>query len=151
MKLYLIKKISLVFFSMAIIASCNKEKLPVSTTSQPTSQTTSQASFPPVTGTARVFNFLSQSSYAISGFTTRSRYVLYDNGTFVLQYADNGGFEYRGRYTEVNSIITFEWEGWSAAGPWGATGTLRGETLTLAYNPVMTLSDFEDAVYLRKP
>ena len=36
-----------------------------------------------------------------------------------------------------------------AAGPWGATGTLRGDTLTVGYNTVMSMSDFEDAVYLR--
>ena len=148
MKLYLIKKISLVFFPMAIMISCDKEKLPVlNSTYQPTIQT----SFPPVSGQARVFNFLSQSSYGISGYTTRSRYVLYDNGAFGLQYSDNGGFEYRGRYTEVSTIITFDWEGWSAAGPWGATARLSGDTLTLAYNPIMTMTDFEDAVYLRKP
>lgn len=26
-------------------------------------------------------------------------------------------------------VIRFEWDGWSAAGPWGATGTLQGDTL----------------------
>jgi len=50
----------------------------------------------------------------------------------VLQYE---GGEYRGRYTEANGDIVFDWEGWSVAGPWGAIGIMR-------------LSDFEDAVYV---
>jgi len=147
MKIHLIKKILLATLSLVILISCDKEKLTVSNSSY---QTTNQTSFPPASGTARVFNFLSQSSYQVSGYTTRSRYVLYDNGAFGLQYSDNGGFEYRGRYTEVNSVITFEWEGWSTAGSWGATATLRGDTLTVAYNIIMMMTDFEDAVYLRK-
>ena len=146
------KKILLVSLSAVMIVSCNKEKLSGSnSTYQTTNQTPNQTSFPPVSGAARVFNFLSQSSYTVSGYTTRSRYVLYDNGAFGLQYSDNGGFEYRGRYTEVNSVINFEWEGWSTAGPWGATATLRGDTLTVAYNIIMMMTDFENAVYLRKP
>ena len=27
--------------------------------------------------------------------------------------------------------MTFEWEGWSVAGPWGASGTLKGDALTV--------------------
>lgn len=150
MKHYLIKKIFLPFLSMAIIVSCNKGKLPISnSTYQPGSPPSPL--FLPAPGASRAFNFLSQSSSPVRGYTTRSRYVLYDNGGFGLQYTDNGGFEYRGRYTEVNSVITFEWDGWSTAGPWGATGTLKGDTLTVAYNLVMMMSDFEDAMYLRKP
>ena len=33
-----------------------------------------------------------------------------------------------------NGVITFEWEGWSVAGPWGATGTLQGATLIVQDN-----------------
>jgi hypothetical protein len=87
----------------------------------------------------------------VSGYTTRSRYVLYDNGAFALQYSDNGGFEYLGGYTAANGIITFKWDGWSTAGPWGATGTLKGDTLTVAYSEGMMMADFEDAVYLKNP
>ncbi len=54
--------------------------------------------------------------------TTASRFVLYDNGAFELQYVGLG--EYRGGYTEANGVINFQWEGWSTAGPWGATGTV---------------------------
>jgi hypothetical protein len=82
----------------------------------------------------------------VRDYTEQSRFVLYDNGAFVLQYASLGG-EYRGGYTESNGIITFEWEGWSLAGPWGATGTLNSGSLTVRYNVIMQLTDFEDAVY----
>jgi hypothetical protein len=34
-------------------------------------------------------------------------------------------------------------------GPWGAIGTLQDGTLTVRYNLVMELSDFEDAAYVR--
>ena len=149
------KKILIVPLLIFMIVSCHKEQLSVSRSVNNNlllrQDTIHPTSFPPVSRAAGVFYFLNQSSYPISGYTTRSHYVLYDNGNFELQYADNGGLEYRGRYTEANSLITFNWEGWSAAGPWGATGRLKGDTLTVAYNIIMALSDFEDAVYLREP
>jgi hypothetical protein len=80
-----------------------------------------------------------------------SRYVLYDNGTFSLQYslAQWGLVEYKGRYSRADSLITFDWDGWSTMGPWGADGILRDDTLIVKYNLVMLLSDFEDGVYVR--
>jgi len=80
-----------------------------------------------------------------------SRFVLYDNGAFVLQYSSLGEGGYRGEYKDANGIVTFEWEGWSVAGRWGASGTLRGDELTVQYNLIMQLTDFEDAVYVRIP
>ena len=76
-----------------------------------------------------------------------SRFVLYDDGAFVLRY-QGLGLEYRGGYTESNGVIVFDWEGWSSAGAWGATGTLKGDTLTVRYNTIMALTDFEDASYV---
>jgi len=43
--------------------------------------------------------------------------------------------------------MNFQWEGWSTTGPWGPTGTVNGNSLTVQYNAVMEWSDFEDAVY----
>jgi len=87
--------------------------------------------------------------YQVRDYTKHSLFVLYDNGAFVLQYPTvAGGGGYRGGYTETNGAITFEWEGWSVAGPWGATGTLKDGSLTVRYNGIMQLTDFEDAVYL---
>jgi hypothetical protein len=102
--------------------------------------------FPPLSGPSRTFIFDRELSSRVSDYTRKSRFVLYDNGAFVLQYTSLIG-EYRGRYTEVNGVIVFEWEGWSVAGAWGATGTIKGESLTVQYNLIMQLSDFEDAVY----
>jgi hypothetical protein len=104
--------------------------------------------FPPVSGTARVY--LATASPSFSLLDGSSRYVLNDDGTFVLQYAHltNGG--YGGFYEVANDgNVTFRWHGWSRAGPWGSTGTLTGNTLTVRYNLIMGLTDFEDGVYVR--
>jgi len=66
----------------------------------------------------------------------------------VLQFPSLGEPGYRGGYQQVNAAITFEWEGWNIAGPWGATGTLSGDSLSVRYNEVMQWTDFEDAVYV---
>ncbi|HUQ19337.1 MAG TPA: hypothetical protein VM099_06955 [Gemmatimonadaceae bacterium] len=101
--------------------------------------------FPAPTGPARVFAY-DHAFWAPQAYTTQSRFVLYDNHAFALQYPPPIG-EYRGGYTETNAGISFDWEGWSSAGPWWASGTLSGDTLTVRYNMIMALSDFEDAVY----
>ena len=109
-----------------------------------------QPNFLALSGPSRIFTFDHSLTYGVGDYTKNSRFVFYDNGAFVLQFAIcKCGGEYRGRYTEANGLITFEWEGWSVAGPWGATGTVQGDTLTVQYNPIMELSDFENAVYLR--
>jgi len=108
--------------------------------------------FPPPSGPSQIFSFDHELAYPVRDYTKQSRFVLYDNGAFILQYAIcNCGGAYRGRYTKANGVITFEWEGWSTAGPWGATATVEGDTLTVRYNVIMVLSDFEDAVYVRVP
>ena len=82
----------------------------------------------------------------------RSRYVLYDDGTFALQYLrSQGSFEYRGTYTEANALITFHWQAnQDVPAPWRpATGTLTDDSLTVRYDVIMNLDDFEDAVYIQ--
>ena len=103
--------------------------------------------FPPLSGPSRTFAFERELSYPVRDYTKSSRLVLYDNGAFVLRYMTVGSGGYRGRYTEGNGAITFEWEGWSTAGPWGATGSLQGDSLHVQYNFIMQMTDFEDAVY----
>jgi hypothetical protein len=107
--------------------------------------------FPPLSGPSRTFIFDRELSYRVSDYTRKSRFVLYDNGAFVLQYPSLGEGGYRGGYTDANGVITFEWEGWSVVGPWGATGTLKGDSLTVQYNEVMQLTDFESALYVLMP
>lgn len=77
--------------------------------------------------------------------------MLYDNGAFVLRFPSIGEGGYVGGYRVADGNVTFEWEGWSTAGPWSATGTLKGDSLTVQYNLVMHLTDFEDAVYALMP
>jgi hypothetical protein len=106
--------------------------------------------FPAVSRPARIYLFASGLSHPVREWTSGSRYVLYDDGTFALQYLQSRvSFEYRGTYTDANGLITFEWEGWSVAGPWAATGSINDDSLTVRYNLIMELSDFEDAVYAR--
>jgi hypothetical protein len=116
----------------------------------PTTQISRPPRVSPLPGPSRTFSFDRGLSPKVSGYTKASRFILYDQGAFVLQYATLGE-EYRGRYTETDSVIRFEWDAWSAAGPWGATGTLDGDSLTVRYNLIMQLTDFEDAVYVRVP
>jgi ABC-type transport system substrate-binding protein len=143
---------------LVLSAACGSSAPTSSTvTSQPPAQpsvpSTTPAppmTFPPLAGPARIFIFDRQLSYPVSHYTRESRFVLYDSGGFALQYPSLGG-AYRGGYTEANGVITLAWEGWSVAGPWGATGTIKGDMLTIQYNLIMQLTDFEDAVYARMP
>ena len=82
-----------------------------------------------------------------STWTLGSRYVLYDDGAFALQFLS--GREYRGVFQQEGGAITFQWQDSSLAGPWGATGTVTDELLNVRYNLIMELSDFENAVYRR--
>lgn len=101
---------------------------------------------PPYTGPYRTFRFSAPLGYPVRYFTEKSRFVLYDNGAFFLEYFLPAGF-FRGRYTETDGVITFEWEGWSRAGDWAATAIDKDGTLTVRYNWIMSMTDFEDAVY----
>ena len=99
------------------------------------------ATFPSPTRSARVY----------LGATTcpsASRFVLYDDGSFTLQYVTQPG-EYRGTYAERDGAITFHWDALGIAGPWAADGTITSETLNVHFNLLMQLDDFEDAVYTR--
>jgi hypothetical protein len=49
----------------------------------------------------------------------------------------------------VDSRIIFSWDGWSTAGPWGAQASLRGDSLKVTYNLIMSMSDFVDGTYVR--
>ena len=100
--------------------------------------------FPALSGLSRTFTFDHELTYHPSDYTKQSRFVLYDNGAFALQYVSLGG-EYRGGYTESNGVITFQWEGFICGAC--ATGTLKDGSLTVQYNLIMWLSGFEDAVY----
>jgi hypothetical protein len=104
--------------------------------------------FPAVSKPGMIYAYDSPLGPAWSSWGTR--YVLYDDGTHALQFAvSNGAYQYMGRWTRADSTILFTWDGWSTAGEWGATGTVRGEQLVVKYNIIMQLTDFEDAIYVR--
>jgi hypothetical protein len=78
-----------------------------------------------------------------------SRYVIQEDSTFALQYLSDevGLFEYTGRYSRENASIVFSFD--ANSGAWQATGTILGDSLFVAYNLDMQMSDFEDGVYVR--
>jgi hypothetical protein len=50
----------------------------------------------------------------------------------------------------VNGVVAFKWEpGARRAHGCGAAGTLGGNSLTVRYNLIMQMTDFEDAIYVR--
>ena len=120
------------------------QPLPVPAPTAPPTRT-----FPPLSGPSRTFVFDHELAYAVRDYTRKSRIVLYDNGAFVLRYDGIG--DYRGGFTESNGVMTFDWEGWSVAGSWGASGTLEKTSLTIRFNFIMQMTDFEDAVYVLMP
>ena len=95
--------------------------------------------------------------YALFDFSHQgrllSRYVLYEDETFALQFSSPGlgFFEYLGKYSRADSLITFDFEGWSSAGPWIAIGALSGDSLFVEYNEAMLWSDLMNGTYVRPP
>jgi hypothetical protein len=72
--------------------------------------------------------------------------VFHDDGRFVLQMS-NPALELPGQYRIVGAdgiILDFEWNRQSG----GANGRFDGDRMTVLYNETMSLSDFEDAVYV---
>jgi hypothetical protein len=94
-------------------------------------------------GSFRTFAF-AQSPDPVQESTRLSAFRLYDNGAFSLDYPAGS---YGGTYSDTNGSLVFTWDAGSAAGSWGATGSISGDLLTVRYNTIMSLSDFEDATY----
>ena len=87
---------------------------------------------------------------AFHGGRVASRYVLYEDGSFGLQFSSRrvGLMEYHGRYVRKDSSIAFAFL--TAQGPPSATGKLRGDSLSITYTPSLW-DDFIDGVYVRQP
>jgi hypothetical protein len=81
-----------------------------------------------------------------------SRYMLYEDSTFSLQFESVafGPFEYPGKFTRTDTLITFAFFAASTAGRWEAKGVLKGNALSVQYNLIMAMSDFIDGVYVRQ-
>jgi dipeptidyl aminopeptidase/acylaminoacyl peptidase len=101
--------------------------------------------FAPVAGPATVYNREGQNS---SGH--RSRYILYADNSFSLQYVTSNWLHlyYAGSYSPLGPGVSFNFYDSNTAGPWTATGNFDGSRLSVTYNIVMSLADFEDGVYV---
>ena len=153
---------------LVLSVGCGSGPTSPSRTSQPPSVPTPRApliTFPPLSGPSRTFVFDGELTDLLRSaprfglvrdFTRNSRFVLYDNGAALLQYLPSrfGDGLYRGAYQDTNDVIKFlfEFQGRSIDSPWDdATGTLKGDSLTIQYHEGMQHSDFEDAVYVLTP
>lgn len=101
--------------------------------------------YPGVTEPASVFD-----RDNLDSFGSRSRFVLYTDGRFELQYSTLGkGYgSYAGDYRRTGNNFHFTFDARNSAGPWLATGTLDGSRLAITFNVVASLADFEDGVYV---
>jgi hypothetical protein len=81
----------------------------------------------------------------------RSRYVLYNDGTFSLEYWRRGNypFDYRGRYVATDSVIQFNFDFFNLPGPWQSIGQLHDDKMAVTYNQVMKRVDFINATFVR--
>ncbi len=102
------------------------------------------AGWPPLRGPSDIYLFSGMLDSTYGHYATVSRYVLYDNGTFALQYAH--GFEYIGTYRQENGRIHFDFD---ANGSSDASGALNDDSLEVRYSDIMLHSDFENAIYRR--
>lgn len=77
-----------------------------------------------------------------------SRYVLYDDDGFELQFVNASGFfAYIGGYSIINGIVTLNFAESNSAGPWTATGAFAGDEFKVMYSPVARLAGFVDGGY----
>jgi hypothetical protein len=135
---------------LVVMAACGSSSHPSPTAISPVLPSPTDF-FPPLSGPWRTFVFAHELSDPVSGITKTSRFVLYDNGAFVLQYLSLGDTGFRGRYTRANDVLTFQFEASNVNAPWEATGFLKDSSLTVQYNGIMQLNDFENAVYVLMP
>ena len=120
----------------------------------PTAPTPPQPpSGPPLSGPSTPYYFSAPIDRAVSSYTQRSTFVLYNNGAFSFQYEAFAGVAYTGSYRQEDGSILFDFSadgrGSVLGGP-DARGTLNGDLLEVRYSFEMRVgADFEDAVYQR--
>jgi hypothetical protein len=93
------------------------------------------------------YDFSAPLTYAVANYTTTSRYVLGPGRNFALQYPSLVR-QYVGTYEQDGNRISFRF---AADGRWEAAGMISGDSLTVEYNVIMGLSDFDNAIYKRVP
>jgi hypothetical protein len=99
---------------------------------------------PPLSGRSTTYEFSAPLGYPVSHhpYTTRSAFVVYENGYFQLLYRDFPHWVIRGSYKQDGTQVLFYFDSFTTA-----VGTLKGSTLEVRYSDMMIHSDFENAVY----
>jgi hypothetical protein len=137
--------LAFLLFSVAC-GNADRPTAPSSLSTQPPSMPQPPpAGQPPLTGPATTYLFSGPLSYQVRDYTTGSKYVLYDNGAFSLQYASLAA-SYPGTYRQENGRISFDF---NADGSWDGSGALNADLLEVRYTETMEHSDFENALYRR--
>jgi hypothetical protein len=126
---------------LVTLAGCKDLSLPSAPALSEPSGPITPPDLPPTSSVVGIFDRISPSNFG------GSRYVLYADGTFSLQY--DGISAYPGIYSRADSTIAFKFKGESVMGPWLAGGIVSGDSLVVKYNDVMRMSDFEDGAYIR--
>ena len=129
---------------LATLAGCGgDQQLPVEPSPPIVSGPQSPPVFPTISRPSVIYNRVSESVFG------NSRYVVYDDNTFTLQYllASQVVLDYAGKYSGEPSALTFSFDA-SPTG-WTAGAVIHGDSLIVKYNLTMSLSDFEDGVYVR--
>jgi hypothetical protein len=135
---------------LVLCIACNSADRLTAPSSLPTPQSSTvqaspAAAVPPLIGPASTYLFAERLSYPIRDYTIASKYVLYDDGAFSLQYQSIAA-PYVGTYRQDNGSIALRF---ASDSRWSATATINGDSLEVRYNTDMELSDFENAVYQR--
>lgn len=82
-----------------------------------------------------------------------SRFILHADGRFEIEGITNlGPYRFAGSFfgdASTSNTISLLFDDGNLAGPWTAVGVIRGDTLSVTYNIVAQLADFEDGTYLR--
>lgn len=93
------------------------------------------------------YDFAGPLTHRVASYTTTSVYVLNPAGTFALRYPElSATLAYVGTYQQDGDHISFRF---SSDGRWEAEGTLNDDSLTVRYNIIMEMSDFDNAIYKR--
>jgi hypothetical protein len=101
--------------------------------------TSTEPGFPPVTRAGgRVYAHTADAPYSPKG----SRYVLFEDGTFV--YQNTLGGETGGTFRHDSGLLFFTWFDDPA---WSSAARLEDTTLVVWYNVTMRNVDFQDSVY----
>jgi len=117
----------------------------------PATPPNSPSPFPAVTRPGSVYNEKSRLYAAPTDPSAVSRYVLYDDGTFELQFQNRfGSFAFGGHYQTSNGTVTLAFEGANIVGLWEATASLQNDEMSVMYNEVMVGADFVNGVYARE-